>query len=128
MTPNADTQSYWEVLDTKKVDDLRLQSADAVISALDGGDAESPQVQVKNLRDLAIDGRLPRIRLLVADLRDWAEAYGLRRIANILVELDRVTRIDARGQAILQAQSLTRMLDLHIANDIDTLKDALNAP
>ena len=59
-------------------------------------------------------------------MRSRAEAMGLRRLANRLVELERVADLEALGQAHLQSQHLARLIDEDIADDFQALLAAID--
>lgn len=79
------------------------------------------------LRHLAVRGDLAAVLELAAGLRSDAQILGLRRLANRLVELERVAVLDELGQAHLQSQALARLIDDEIEADFDALDQHLKA-
>ena len=78
------------------------------------------------LRHWSVRGDLEALRRGAADMRSRAEAMGLRRLANRLVELERVADLEALGQAHLQSQHLARLIDEDIADDFQALLAAID--
>ena len=118
-------RTEWQVLDTRVVDDLvtRKGAADVVDALV--ADTPSMSRNTDELAALAVAGKIAPMRVKIDVLMDWAERYGLRRLANALVELRRVVALDQRGQAILQSQALTRFIRQNLDNDIEALKRAV---
>lgn len=79
------------------------------------------------LRHLAIRGDLAAVLEEAGHLRAEAEIFGLRRLANRLIELERVAVLEELGQAHLQSQALARLIDDEIAEDFDALDAHLKA-
>ena len=79
------------------------------------------------LRHLAIRGDLAAALEEAGRLRAEAEIFGLRRLANRLIELERVAVLDELGQAHLQSQALARLIDDEIEEDFDALDAHLKA-
>lgn len=126
MSEDAIRKAKWDILDEKRVEDLvvRHGAAGAIGALL--SETPSPEDRAAALITLAISGKVRVLKNDAAALRVWAEAYGLRRINNALIELDRVLDMHQRGQAILQSQALTRFIHRHCADDIAVLKRALS--
>lgn len=74
------------------------------------------------IRHLAVRGDLAALLENVVSLRAEAEAFGLRRLANRLIELERVAVLDELGQAHLQSQALARLIDDEVEEDLDALQ------
>lgn len=79
------------------------------------------------LRHLAVRGDLAAVLEEAGRLRAEAEPLGLRRLANRLIELERVAVLDELGQAHLQSQALARLIDDEIEADFDALDQHLRA-
>ena len=120
----AGERTAWEVLDDAKVRDLADREGLAALKRLD---ADTPAVEdrAQRLADLAVDGKVSALKTQAEAFKDWADDYGLKRLSNALVELDRVLDLSARGQAVLHAQALTRFIRQHAQADVETLKRAL---
>jgi len=128
MMPDTDvTPVAWDLLDRRAIKDLvSRDGADNVLGNL-AEDSSTPEAQALSLKDLAIAGEIPALKEKTSIFKAWSEEHGLRRLSNILVELERVLELPARGQAILQAQALTRFILLHLQTDITALKRAISA-
>lgn len=122
MSAPAPIQDVWQIIDERVVDDLvtRNGASDVVSSLI--GDKPTAADRARELADLAVLGKLNVMRDKTEDFRKWSEKYGLKRIGNTLVELNRVIAMPERGKAILQAQALTRFLEHASVDDVDTLK------
>ncbi len=117
----------WDLLDRRAVNDLVARDgADRVLDALMGS-ALSPEAQAQTLSDLAVEGNVPAQKKNTATFKSWSNEHGFRRLSNILIELERVLELPARGQAILQAQALTRFIILHLDKDIAAFKRAVSS-
>ena len=126
MAEDAIRTAKWDILDEKRVDDLVASNGAAgAIGAL-LSESPSPEDRAAGLITLVVAGKIQALKNDATRLRVWAEANGLRRINNALVELDRVLDMHQRGQAILQSQALTRLVHRHCADDIALLKRALS--
>lgn len=122
MVTASPLQDLWQVIDEKIVDDLvTRKGANEIVAALIA-DKPSAADRAHELAGLAILGKLALMRDKSDDFHRWAERHGLRRLANTLVELNRVIALPTRGKAILQAQALTRFLEHAAAEDVETLK------
>jgi len=128
MMPDTETNDVtWDLLDRRAVKDLVARDgAERVLGDL-MGDQLSPEIQAQTLTDLAIQGNIPKLKKKTSAFKDWSEQRGLRRLSNILIELDRVLGLPARGQAILQAQALTRFIARHLDTDIAAFKRAVSS-
>jgi hypothetical protein len=126
--PNTEANDIaWNLLDHCAVNDLVAQDgADRVLGALMGS-ALSPEAQAQTLSDLAVEGNVPALKKNTVTFKSWSDEHGLRRLSNILIELERVLELPARGQAILQAQALTRFIILHLDTDIAAFKRAVSS-
>ncbi len=122
MTPNHGRASDWDILDGSAVEDMRARAADPQATDIS---ADAALSRAEQLSKWAVAGNLPAIQSAVDSHRQWAAQNGLRRIENALIELDRVVSGTRRGQAILQAQALTRFIARHIRDDIAALQKAL---
>ncbi len=80
---------------------------------------------ISRLRHASVRGDLEAVRSGAVGICTRAEIMGMRRLANRLVELERVATMDAIGQAHLHSQTLTRLIDEEIAEDFQALKDAI---
>ena len=74
------------------------------------------------LRHLAVRGDLAAVLEDAASLRTEAEIFGLRRLANRLIEMERVAVLEELGQAHLQSQALARLIDDEIDDDLAALE------
>lgn len=127
MARTTPLQELWQVIDERIVDDLvTRKGASEVVSALIA-DRPSAADRAHELAGLAILGKLAPMRDKADEFRRWAERYGLRRLANTLVELNRVIALPTRGKAILQAQALTRFLEHAATEDVEALKSMVIA-
>jgi hypothetical protein len=125
MTMTVDTP--WDVLDRRAIDDLVAKDgAERVLGALMSDDPD-PETRVRTMRELAIAGNIPKLRRETQAFQAWAGQHGLRRLGNALVELDRVLDLPQRGQAVLQAQALTRFIDQHLGEDLAAFKRAVSS-
>lgn len=122
MTTPAPIQDVWQIIDERVVDDLvTRQGSSDVVSSLIGGKPTAAE-RARELANLAVQGKLNAMRDKAEDFRKWSEKFGLRRIGNTLVELNRVIALPERGKAILHAQALTRFLEHAATEDVDMLK------
>lgn len=122
MNKTTPLQDLWQVIDERIVDDLvTRKGAGEVVSSLIA-DRPSPADRAHELAALAVLGKLPQMREKSEEFRRWAERFGLRRLSNTLVELNRVIALPSRGKAILQAQALTRFLENAASEDVEALK------
>jgi hypothetical protein len=127
MTQDAAKDSPWDLLDRRAIDDLVAKDgAERVLGAL-ANDDPAPDARLLSMRDLAVAGNIMKLREETRTLQSWAERHGMRRLVNALVELDRVLDLPQRGQAILQAQALTRFMVLHVAEDLAAFKRAVSS-
>lgn len=129
MTMDQDTakSNTWDLLDRRTIDDLvAAKGAEVVLGAIMNEDP-APESRMRRMRDLAVAGNIVQLRSETQTFQAWAEQHGLRRLINALVELDRVLELPARGQAILQAQALTRFMAQHLAEDIAAFKHAVSS-
>lgn len=128
MMPDTEANEVtWDLLDRRAVNDLVARDgAERILGALMGSTL-SPESQAQTLNDLAIEGNIPALKKKTATFKSWSDEHGLRRLSNILVELERVLELTARGQAILQAQALTRFIILHLDTDIAAFKRAVSS-
>ncbi len=112
----------WQVLDTATVAGLAGQDEEASETA------QSQAVErADRLAALAVAGKVADMKAEIVGLRAWASRLGLRRIENTVIELDRVLGLSSRGDAIFQAQALTRFIRLHVADDLRALGKAIKA-
>ena len=122
MNNDADIDITWELLDKDAVQTLvERKGATALIDDLDSS-SPSPRDRADDLVKLAIDGRFNPLKKETSGFCDWAAEYGLRRIENALIELDRVLASPKRGEALLHAQALSRFIARNIDADVMTLK------
>ncbi len=121
------TDVIWDVLDRRAVENLVSGNPPEQILSTLVGTEPSPEDQAQSLIDLAIKGNIKQLKAETDAFKAWAEWHGLRRMSNALIELERVLDLPQRGQAILQAQALTRFIAQHLAGDIKTLKRAVSA-
>jgi len=128
MMPDTDvTPVAWDLLDPRTIKDLvSRDGAGKVLSSLEEM-ATTPEAQALSLKDLAIAGDIMGLKENTSSFKAWSDEHGLRRLSNILVELERVLDLPARGQAILQAQALTRFILIHLETDIAALKRAVSS-
>lgn len=128
MMPDTDvTPVAWDLLDRRTIKDLvSRDGADKVLSSLEEMPI-TPEAQALSLKDLAIAGDIMGLKEKTSTFKTLSDELGLRRLSNILVELERVLDLPARGQAILQAQALTRFILLHLETDIAALKRAVSS-
>lgn len=125
MTMNEDFT--WDLLDRRAVDDLVAKDgAEHVLGALMSEDPD-PESRARQMCALAVAGNILSLTREARAFQAWAERHGLRRQVNALVELDRVLALPERGQAILQAQALTRFIEQNLAADIATFKRAVTS-
>ena len=104
------------LIETEEVADLRRRVDDAC-------DAET--ALAGRLRHMAVRGDLDGVLDAATGMCARADELGLRRLANRLVELERVAALDALGQAHLQTQALTRLIDEDIETDFAALRDVV---
>lgn len=117
----------WDVLDRRAIDDLVGDGgAERVLGAL-MSDTPSPEDRARQMAALAVSGDISKLKAENHALQTWAEKHGLKRLGNMLIELDRVLALPARGQAILQAQALTRLIQRTLEDDIKAFKRAVAA-
>jgi hypothetical protein len=122
MSSPALDQDVWQIIDERIVDDLvTRKGASEVVSSLIGEKPTAAE-RARELANLAVQGKLNAMRDKAEDFRKWSDKFGLRRIGNTLVELNRVISLPARGKAILHAQALTRFLENAAVEDVDMLK------
>lgn len=128
MMPDTEANDItWDLLDRRAVNDLVARDgADQVLGALMESSL-SPETQAQTLNDLAIEGNVSALKKNTTTFKSWSDEHGLRRLSNILIELERVLELPARGQAILQAQALTRFIILHLDTDIAAFKRAISS-
>lgn len=125
MNNEAEIDITWEILDQDSVQALLARKgATALIDELDSS-TPTPQNRANILVELAINGRINPLKQETTQLCDWAAQYGVRRIENALIELDRVLASSKRGKALLNAQALTRFIARNIDADILALKTAI---
>ncbi len=125
MPDTEANDTTWDLLDRRAVKDLVARDgAERVLGSLMGNQL-SPEIQAQTLTDLAIQGNIPALKENTSSFKAWSDDHGLRRLSNILVELERVLGLPARGQAILQAQALTRFIARHLDTDIAAFKRAV---
>lgn len=126
MSNDTSTEISWGVLDQDTVTALvDSKGADALVQNIDAL-SPSPSERADALVDLAINGRIPKLKTEAAQLSDWAAEFGVLRIENALIELDRVLSSDKRGEAIMQAQALTRFVARCIDSDVKALKSSIS--
>ena len=122
----ADTAT-WDILDRRAIDDLVGEKGrERVLGGLMSDDP-TPEDRARRMAQLAVDGNIPQLRNETASFQRWAEKHGFKRLQNTLVELDRVLSLSERGQAILQAQALTRHIARTLGDDIQAFKRAVAA-
>lgn len=125
MNNDADTDIAWEILDQDSVQALvDHKGATALVDMLNST-SPSPRDRADQLVKLAINGRMSPLEQETAQFCDWAAEYGARRIENALIELDRVLASSKRGEALLNAQALTRFIARNIDADLLALKAAI---
>jgi len=125
MSMREDTT--WDVLDRRAIDDLVAKDgAERVLGAL-MSDTPAPEDRVRRMVDLAVAGNIAELRHETQTLQAWAERHGLRRLINAVVELDRVLDLPQRGQAVLQAQALTRFIRQNLSNDLAAFKRVVSS-
>ena len=126
MSNDTSTEISWDVLDQDTVTALvDNKGADALAQNIDAL-SPSPSERADALVDLAINGRIPKLKDDAAQLSGWAAEFGLLRVENALIELDRVLSSDKRGEAIMQAQALTRFIARCIDSDVEILKASIS--
>lgn len=127
MTETEANDVTWDLLDRRTVKDLVARDgAERILGDL-MGEQFSPESQAQTLTDLAIQGNIRALKENTAAFKAWSDEHGLRRLSNILVELERVLGLPARGQGILQAQALTRFISLNLDTDIAAFKRAVSS-
>lgn len=118
----------WDVLDTRAVDQLLLREGAAGVMGTLANETPRPTARADALVGLAVAGNIPKLAEQAGAFRAWTEGYGLKRLSNALIELDRVLSLPTRGTAILEAQSLTRFIRTHVTQDIDVLRKRIAQP
>ncbi len=117
----------WDMLDRRVIDDLvAADGAERVLGAL-MTDTPEPETRALRMCELAVAGNIQELNRQTQDFQAWAEHHGLRRLVNTLIELDRVLGLPQRGQAILQAQALTRFIAQNLDEDLDAFKRAVTS-
>ena len=116
------TPVAWEVLDNRTVDQLLLREGAAGVIATLVNETPTPAARADALVDLAVVGNIPKLAEQAGAFRAWTDGYGLKRLTNALIELDRVLSLLTRGTAILEAQSLTRFVRTHVTQDVEVLR------
>jgi hypothetical protein len=125
MSNDTSTEISWGVLDQDTVTALvDSKGADALAQNIDAL-SPSPSERADTLVDLAINGRIPKLKIEAGQLAEWAAEFGALRIENALIELDRVLSSEKRGEAIMQAQALTRFIARCIDSDVKALKASI---
>ena len=126
---NTDTKhdATWDLLYRNTVKDLVDREGAARILSTLMSEPPSPDERIHTMCALAVDGNIVRLRQETADFLAWAETNGMRRLNNTLIELNRVLALEARGQAIFQAQALTRFIRLNLDQDIKAFKRAVTS-
>jgi len=116
----------WDILDQAALKSMIKRNGRA--SVLQGlGEAPSAGERAARLRQFAVRGDIAQLRDETRQFHDWAEAHALKRVTNALIELQRCAELKARGQAILQAQALTRFIGGIVDDDVRTLMRAVDA-
>ncbi len=126
MNTDTPANATWELLDRRRVQDLVSKHGAARVLSTMMSDPLPPEQRIAAMRELAVAGNILRLRADTSELMAWAEGHGLRRLNNALIELDRVLALPARGQAILQAQALTRFIALNLEQDIMAFRRAVS--
>ena len=126
---NTDTKhdATWDLLVRNTVKDLVDREGAARILSTLMSEPPSPDERIHTMCALAVDGNIVRLRQETADFLAWAETNGMRRLNNTLIELNRVLALEARGQAIFQAQALTRFIRLNLDQDNKAFKRAVTS-
>ncbi len=112
----------WEVLDNRIVDQLLLREGAAGVIGTLVNETPTPAARADALVDLAVTGNILKLAEQAGAFRAWTGGYGLKRLTNALIELDRVLSLPTRGTAILEAQSLTRFIRTHVTQDVEVLR------
>lgn len=126
MDTDTPTPISWELLDRRRVQDLVSKDGAARVLSAMMSEPLPPEQRIAAMCELAVAGNIVALRTETALLLGWAESHGLQRLNNALIELDRVLALPARGQAILQAQALTRFIALNIDQDIKAFRRAVS--
>lgn len=127
MSNDTNAEISWEVIDQDAVKALvDSKGADTLTDNIDTL-SPSPRERADGLVELAINGRVPLLKNEASSFCEWASQFGAIRIENALIELDRVLASDKRGEAIMQAQALTRFVARCIDNDVKALKAAISS-
>jgi hypothetical protein len=127
MSNDTSTEISWGVLDQDTVMALvDSKGTDALAQSIEAL-SPSPSERADALVDLAINGRIPKLKIEAKQLAEWASDYGVLRIENALIELERVLSSDKRGEAIMQAQALTRFIARYIDSDVNALKASISS-
>lgn len=127
MSNDTSTEISWDVLDRGTVKALvGSKGAGALVQNIDAL-SPSPTERADALVALAVNGRIPKLKIEAMQLAEWAAEYGALRIENALIELDRVLSSDRRGEAIMQAQALTRFIARCIDSDVKALKTSISS-
>jgi len=95
--------------------------------ALSWGVHSPLKLRLKRSATWPLKAMFQRKKKNTATFKSWSNEHGFRRLSNILIELERVLELPARGQAILQAQALTRFIILHLDKDIAAFKRAVSS-
>ena len=127
MDTETQTEIAWDLLDRRKVADLVNKEGAARVLSTMMSEPPAPEERIAAMKDMAVAGNILQLRAETTIFLDWANSHGLRRLSNALVELDRVLNLPARGQAILQAQALTRFIALHLDQDIKAFQRAVSS-
>ncbi len=115
----------WDVLDKRVVDQLIMREGVADVMNTLVNETPSPAARADALVDLAVAGNILKLTEHAGAFRAWSQGYGLKRLTNALIELDRVLSLPARGTAILEAQALTRFIRTHVTQDVGVLRQHL---
>ena len=120
------TPVAWQVLDDRAVDQLLLREGVAGVMGTLINETPTPAARADALVALAVAGNIPKLAEQAGAFRAWTEGYGLKRLSNALIELDRVLSLPTRGTAILEAQSLTRFIRTHVTQDVEVLRKRIS--
>lgn len=127
MSNDTSTEISWGVLDQDTVTALvDSKGADALAQSIEAL-SPSPSERADVLVDLAINGSIPKLKVEAKQLAEWASEFGVLRVENALIELERVLSSDKRGEAIMQAQALTRFIARCIDKDVNALKASISS-
>ncbi|MEX0693770.1 MAG: hypothetical protein WD075_04930 [Rhodospirillales bacterium] len=127
MDTDIKSDATWDLLDHSIVKDLVDREGAARILGTMMSEPPSPEERIHTMCTLAVAGNIVTLRQETADFLAWAEINGMRRLVNTLIELNRVLALDARGQAIFQAQALTRFIAQNIDDDLNAFKRAVTS-